>query len=184
MEIQIHFQCHLIMTINNLHDPRTPRHKGYNSIETLSAAPRPGGVIEPIPSSRKTGDQPQRDHGGADLSIAALILNPSLQSALSGLIGVPLHRLREINSGSTLSPPHQKSCGLAPAPVVIIGLLCLFRETKETWTSGGPEHHLIPLFFTCALFEHGFRRQKRRPLVNFVEEPGLISSQGDASSRF
>lgn len=158
------------MPINNLHDPQTPRHKGYNSIETFSAAPRPGSVIEPIPNSRKTGDQPQCDHRGADLSIAALILNPSLQSALSGLIGVPLHRLREINSGSPHSPPHQKSCGLAPAPVVIIGLLCLFRENKETWTSGGLEHHLIPLFFTCTSFEHSFRRPKRQQLVNLVEE--------------
>lgn len=88
---------------------------------------------------QKNGDQPQRDHRGADLSIAGLIPNPSLQSALSGLIGVPLHRLREINSGSPQSPPHQKSRGLAPALVVIIALLCLFRDNKESGCGGRGE---------------------------------------------
>lgn len=38
-----------------------------------------------------------------------LIPNPSLQSALSGLIGVPLHRLTEINTGSPRSPAHQRA---------------------------------------------------------------------------
>lgn len=101
LEIQIHFQCHLIITINNLRDPQTPPHEGYNSIPASGGEgdgqrssetkhfSRLGLVQQPPPAGaqlpQKTrGDQPQCDHRGADLSIAALIPNPSLQSALSG----------------------------------------------------------------------------------------------------
>lgn len=106
--------------------------------------------IAPAPISQKSGDQPQCDHRGADLSITALIPNPSLQSELSGFIGVPLHSLKEINSGSPQSLPHQKSCGLALVLMVIIALLCLFRDNKVSgcgeeerqteWNVGKPSH--------------------------------------------
>lgn len=147
LEIQIHFQCQLIIIINNLRDPQTPRHEGYNSTQRAATKERPGeqrnraspptalwcsDIAEPVPNSRKGGDQPRSDHRGADPSIAGLIPNPSLQSALSGLIGAPLHRPREIKSGSPQSLPHQRSGGLALVLVVITALLCLFRDNKES----------------------------------------------------
>lgn len=136
-----------------LRDPQTPWHEGHNSIPQVATKARPASsetknfpavlwcsdVIEPVPNSQKSGDQPQCDRRGADLSTAALIPNPSLQRALSGLIVVPLHKLREINSGSPQSLPHQKSCGLALVLVVIIALLCLFRDNKESGRGGRGE---------------------------------------------
>lgn len=118
------------------------RRRGLASSETKHFFPTAfwcSDTIEPVPNSRKGGDQPQCDHRGADLSITALIPNPSLQSALSGLIGVPLHRLREIKSGSPQSLPHQRSGGLALVLVVITALLCLFRDNKGSGCEGGGE---------------------------------------------